>query len=933
VAFNCVTGASSVSLISTDHLEVWVSYTIQTVPGNKSVKVELGIETGLDSQISMPTPIPPTLTNLSPTSGPVNWPVTLTGTQFGASQGSSTVTFNGTAATPTSWGNTSIAVSVPAGATTGPVVVNVGGTPTNGLAFTVIPPPTLSSVAPTAAHVADVVTITGVNFLASQGSSTVTFNGVSATPTSWNNTTIVTPVPAGATSGNILVTVSGQATNPGLPFTVIVPGSIGGTVTRTADGTPLSGATVQAVLVGAIKGTATTAADGTYTIASLDPASYDVRLHATGFSSELRQAIAVTSSTVTSVNVGMSVPGGVAGKITQADGTTPIAGAAVTVYSGSFQKGSAATNAAGDYVVGALRPGAYTVQAANVGNRTKEQAATVAENATATANMSLDPAGTAPVLYAYDAVGRLIQVTDRSGDSAIYRYDAVGNMTSLERPGATVVSISGFSPASGAVGGTVTVYGTGFSTTAAQNTVTFSCGTSCTVNATVSSATSTQIVVAVPATAASDAIGVTAPGGSASSAPRTFTVNATGAAPTIAGFTPTLVAPGDSLTVTGTNFDTTPINDRLSTNVALAQVSSASATTLQATVPVTTTGRVSVATQNGTATSTDYLWVAPPPYAVPDVLSTGVIAFANATNIAINTGGKIAIRAFDGTQGHRASVSVTGANFAAGGTVAIYGPFGNRIATGFTGSGFLDPVDLMSTATYTLLFAPNGLHKGSATVTVFDVPPDVTDPIPLSPANVVAALTTPGRNARLPFSATANDRVSVTTSADTNLGGLLQVRRPDGTILRSVMVVPGYPGFLDAELLPSSGTYSVVVDPSTTNTGTTTVTRYNVVDTSGTVTLNGPAVAVPLGTPGQNGTLTFSGTQGQQVTVHVTGNTIGSVTVKLVSNDGVTVLSQALTSGDFNLTPATLPATATNYTIVIDPLSAGTGTLNISITN
>ena len=80
---------------------------------------------------------PPSITNLNPTSGAVGTPVTITGTNFGATQGTSTVTFNGTTATPTSWSATSIGAPVPAGATTGSVVVTVGGVASNGVSFTV----------------------------------------------------------------------------------------------------------------------------------------------------------------------------------------------------------------------------------------------------------------------------------------------------------------------------------------------------------------------------------------------------------------------------------------------------------------------------------------------------------------------------------------------------------------------------------------------------------------------------------------------------------------------------------------------------------------------------------------------------------------------------------------------------------------------------
>src|SRR5204863_8449010 len=47
--------------------------------------------------------VAPSITTLSPTSGPVGTTVTITGANFGATQGTSTVAFNGTAATPKSW--------------------------------------------------------------------------------------------------------------------------------------------------------------------------------------------------------------------------------------------------------------------------------------------------------------------------------------------------------------------------------------------------------------------------------------------------------------------------------------------------------------------------------------------------------------------------------------------------------------------------------------------------------------------------------------------------------------------------------------------------------------------------------------------------------------------------------------------------------------
>src|SRR5437773_10688703 len=71
----------------------------------------------------------PTITNISPTPGPVGSPVTITGTNFGGSQGNSTVTLNGTNAPATSWSATTIVAVVPTGASSGTFTVTVNGQP------------------------------------------------------------------------------------------------------------------------------------------------------------------------------------------------------------------------------------------------------------------------------------------------------------------------------------------------------------------------------------------------------------------------------------------------------------------------------------------------------------------------------------------------------------------------------------------------------------------------------------------------------------------------------------------------------------------------------------------------------------------------------------------------------------------------------------
>lgn len=79
----------------------------------------------------------PKINAVSPMAGRTGAPVTIIGNNFGAVQGSSTVTFNGVAANPTSWSATAIKVIVPSGATTGNVVVSVNGQPSNGVTFAI----------------------------------------------------------------------------------------------------------------------------------------------------------------------------------------------------------------------------------------------------------------------------------------------------------------------------------------------------------------------------------------------------------------------------------------------------------------------------------------------------------------------------------------------------------------------------------------------------------------------------------------------------------------------------------------------------------------------------------------------------------------------------------------------------------------------------
>jgi hypothetical protein len=138
----CSTSAN-ISVTTADRYYLWVGVNLTAGSATKTVIPELYIEGSLngnyDSQIVVPLPLTPTLYKLSPNLGPAGTSVTITGANLGAMQGTSTVTFNGSAAVITSWSSTGIVVQAPAGVTTGQVIVNVNGSASNGLTFTVGP--------------------------------------------------------------------------------------------------------------------------------------------------------------------------------------------------------------------------------------------------------------------------------------------------------------------------------------------------------------------------------------------------------------------------------------------------------------------------------------------------------------------------------------------------------------------------------------------------------------------------------------------------------------------------------------------------------------------------------------------------------------------------------------------------------------------------
>jgi YD repeat-containing protein len=550
------------------------------------------------------------------------------------------------------------------------------------------------------------------------------------------------------------------------------------------------------------------------------------------------------------------------------------------------------------------------------------------------------PARAQSIQYMYDELGRLIAVVDPGGDTAVYHYDAVGNVLSIARHASSQVSIVSFTPGSGPVGTQVRIFGTGFSSTIAQDTVTFN-GTT----ATISSATATQLVVTVPSGATTGTIGVTAPGGSATSA-ATFTV-ASVAAPTITSFTPSIGVAGTSVSVTGTNFDTTASNDRVKVNTTLATVSSVTSTSLGTTIPaLAASGPITIATPLGVAVSATDLFIAPSPYGTSDVAYTYRLAMGASQTATISTANRIGLVTFAGTAGQRFSLVASSGTFGGSGGcnlhLSVLNPNTSVLspAACMGTTGFIDSTALPVTGTYTILLEP-GSTTGSVTLALYDAS-DATGTITAGGSAVTASTSTPGQNVALTFSGTSGQRVSVlgASASFPNLTfgceAAVRIRKADGSALSSDACVE-FGGFLDTVTLPATGTYAVVLDPASTATGSVSLTLYDVpADATSSITPGGSAVTLTTSTPGQNGALTFSGTSGHQIALVGASSSFTNLTfdceltVRIKKPDGSTLVGDTCMEFGGYIDVTALPTTGT-YTITVDPGLQDTGSLTFTL--
>src|SRR5439155_676326 len=164
------------------------------------------------------------------------------------------------------------------------------------------------------------------------------------------------------------------------------------------------------------------------------------------------------------------------------------------------------------------------------------------------------------------------------------------------------------------------------------------------------------------------------------------------------------------------------------------------------------------------------------------------------------------------------------------------------------------------TGTYTIMVAPHGNYSGAKPITLSqDL---VVGPITIGGASVPVNLTRPGQRAKVTFAGTAGQRLNM-AATNATIQVTLTTLKPDGSVWGASTVsnnsVTDY-------VLPTTGTYTLVLDGPPSTAGTMTLTLST--EIGGSITMGGPPVTVSLTRPGQKARLTYSGTELQRVSLN-----------------------------------------------------------------
>ena len=497
---------------------------------------------------------PPVVERLEPTSGPPGTTVQVIGRFFRSDQ---TVLLGDVELPTTARLPNRVTVTIPAGATSGHVTIRLAdGTTVAGPELRVLAapsPPVIASLVPAHAPPGAEVRIVGDHFSARLTENNVTIGGLPVVVRTATPTELAVIVPTGAATGPFTVTVTGAGSASSASFTV----DVGVAITSFEPAVASPGARVT--------------------------------LHGTGFAARASgervfvngttARIASTSATEIAIDVPAHATTGTLLVDVRGSGQA-YSSAPLTILAAPTVASIEPTSG----VIGAT----VHVRGTGFGTDIRQVAVSVHGVALTVRNVT-DTEITAEIASGSSSDHLSVVI---HGLPAVLSHETFSVLVP--------VAVSGFSPEQGGPGTDVTITGTGFSTTTADDRVTIT-GMPCTVV----SATPTELHVRMP-TASSGPLIVEVRNAGTARTSRPFVMTTP---PTIASFEPTSGTVGTIIHVHGTNFGEVPSLVEVTFGGRAGSIQSMTATQIDVLVPQgATTGRIGVSVRlQGTSTSsTDF---------------------------------------------------------------------------------------------------------------------------------------------------------------------------------------------------------------------------------------------------------------------------------------------------------------------------------------
>ncbi|MHB8419873.1 MAG: beta strand repeat-containing protein [Myxococcales bacterium] len=458
----------------------------------------------------------------------------------------------------------------------------------------------------------------------------------------------------------------------------------------------------------------------------------------------------------------------------------------------------------------------------------------------------------AGIVYVYDPVGRLVGVVTPTGDVAQYVYDPAGNTTQINRYDAGSLVVLGFDPSGTSQGSTIDVFGTGFT-----------CGDTVTIggqSATVVSCSNGELTVTVPAGSQGGVVSVSGGGNVSNSA---WSLGVPDSGVWISGFTPDAGDAGSLLTITGGGFSPSAGDDQVLLNTTEASIVDAGSAALVVTVPPdTTSGRLTVSTNLGTAVSSGDFFTPPPGYDASIIVATGrTTVGGSAANLGPIAVSKFGLMLFDGQAGQDLTLAITSLSVSV--TLYVFDPKGEEIleASEYAPTALSLP-PLPMTGTYEIAVEP---ASSSATIGL-QVISDSSGTLVAGNSPLAFQPSQAGQRGVYTFAGTTGLNLTLAFTSITFTQSLtVTVFEPRGSVLATGNIYSSGPIF-QIPTLPADGTYFVVLSPYGNNPGQANVQLLE--DLEGTIAVGGSAVFVSL-VPGQYGHLTFDGGLGERVDLAV----------------------------------------------------------------